>query len=109
LHRGAHGPYVSGVRSLPVGQSAPYFVGSEPTGGTADFCAGRREEQGYWDRLLAGCQTFNQTLSSVLSTLHDDIYPAGQVRRARLMLIIWSFLFFVTLTWPLAHALFERS
>jgi hypothetical protein len=41
------------------------------------------EEQGYWDRLLAGCQTFNQTLSSVLSTLHDDIHLAGQVRRVR--------------------------
>jgi hypothetical protein len=37
------------------------------------------EEQGYWDWLQVRCQTFNQTLSLVLSTLHDDICPAGQV------------------------------
>jgi hypothetical protein len=39
------------------------------------------EEQEYWDRIQTGRQTFNQTLSSVLSILHDDIRPAGQVRR----------------------------
>jgi hypothetical protein len=41
------------------------------------------EEQEYWDWLQAGCYTFNQTLSSALSTQHDDIRPAGQVCRAR--------------------------
>jgi hypothetical protein len=41
------------------------------------------EEQGYWDKLQVGCQTFNQTMSSALSTLHDEIRPVGQVRRAR--------------------------
>jgi hypothetical protein len=35
------------------------------------------EEQGYYDQLQPGCQTFNQTLSSMLSTLHDDIRLAG--------------------------------
>jgi hypothetical protein len=41
------------------------------------------KEQGYSDRLQAGCPTFNQTLSLALSTLHDDICLASQVRRAR--------------------------
>jgi hypothetical protein len=37
------------------------------------------EEQGCWDRLQAGFQGFNKTLSLALSTLHNDISPAGQV------------------------------
>jgi hypothetical protein len=41
------------------------------------------EEQGYKDRLQAGCQSFNKTLSLALSTLHDDICLAGQVCRVR--------------------------
>jgi hypothetical protein len=41
------------------------------------------EEQEYWGRIQAGCQTFNQTLSSALSILHDDIRPAVQVCRVR--------------------------
>jgi hypothetical protein len=41
------------------------------------------EEQGYWDRLQARCQTFNKTLSSALSTMHDDIRLAGQVCQVR--------------------------
>jgi hypothetical protein len=35
------------------------------------------EEQEYWGRIQASCQTFNQTLSSALSILHNDIRLAS--------------------------------
>jgi hypothetical protein len=35
------------------------------------------EEQEYRGQIHAGCQKFNQTLSSMLSILHDDICPAS--------------------------------
>ena len=46
------------------------------------------EEQGYWDRLQSGCEGFNKTLSLALSILHEDIRPAGQVRRVGWILIV---------------------
>jgi hypothetical protein len=47
------------------------------------FVLDKVEEQEYWGWIQAGCQTFNQTLSSALSILHDDIRPAVQVHRVR--------------------------
>jgi hypothetical protein len=49
------------------------------------------EEHWYWDRLQAGFQGFNKTLSSMLSTLHNDIGLAGYVRQVGWMLIVWFF------------------
>jgi hypothetical protein len=37
------------------------------------------EELEYWSQIQAGCQTLNQTLSSALSVLHNDVHLAGQV------------------------------